>query len=514
MIEPPRDAGDTVLRMDAGETVLRMEGVEKRFGATHALRGVSFEVRRGEVHALIGENGAGKSTLMKVLSGALEPDSGSMHFCGQPYRPKGPDDARRAGVSMIYQELNLAPDLTVEQNVFLGMERSRRGIALEHEQQARTREALDLLGHSDISPRTRVGRLSVSAQQIVEIARAIVSEARVIVLDEPTSSLTLKDTERLFEVIARLCQRGVSLVYISHFLEEVQRISDRYTVLREGLSVGTGDVRSAPLQSIIELMVGRSLGDFFPKVPHERAEPLLELSGVCGVKLPRGVELTLHRGEILGIAGLVGAGRTEMLRAIYGLDPVAAGWIQVAGFEGGAGNPAARLQQGVGLLSENRKEEGLALSLSIADNVTLSDFRPVARKGWVSPLLQRRTVSRWIDRVRIKCRASSQPVGDLSGGNQQKVAIARLLYQKSDVLLMDEPTRGIDIGSKVEVYRLMGELAAEGKGILFVSSYLPELLGVSDRIAVMSRGKLSEAKPVGEWTEKSILAYATGGEAA
>jgi ribose transport system ATP-binding protein len=348
----------------------------------------------------------------------------------------------------------------------------------------------------------------------VEIARAIVSEARVIVLDEPTSSLTLKDSERLFEVLRRLQQRGVSLIYISHFLEEVQRIAQRYTVLREGLTVASGDVASTPFSRIIELMVGRSLGELFPKVPHQRGEPILWLKGLCGERLPRGVDLMLHRGEILGIGGLVGAGRTEMLRAIYGLDTVASGRVRIAGFEGGYRTPAARLRQGVGFLSEDRKEEGLALTRPIADNVTLPRFDPISRFGWVIPSLQRRAVEKWIGRMRIKCRTQAQPVGDLSGGNQQKVALARLLYQGADVLLLDEPTRGIDIGSKVEVYRLMGELAAEGKAILFVSSYTPELLGVADRIAVMSRGKLSEARDASEWTEKGILELATGGEAA
>jgi len=260
--------------------------------------------------------------------------------------------------------------------------------------------------------------------------------------------------------------------------------------------------------------VGRSLGELFPRVPHRKGEPILTLEGLTGEKLPRGVDLTLHRGEILGIAGLVGAGRTEMLRAVYGLDPVVSGRVRVASFEGGSAAPAARVRQGIGLLSENRKEEGLALDRSIADNVTLSSFGEVSRWGWVIPSLQRREVTRWIDRMRIKCRSTEQRAGDLSGGNQQKVAISRLLCQKADVLLLDEPTRGIDISSKVEVYRLMGELARDGKAVLFVSSYLPELLGVSDRIAVMSRGRLSAVRPAGEWTEKSILASATGGEAA
>jgi ribose transport system ATP-binding protein len=491
-----------------------MHGVEKRFGPTAALRGVDLEVRRGEVHALIGENGAGKSTLMKVLSGAHAPDAGRMVLAGEPYRPSGPEAARRAGVSMIYQELNLAPHLTVEENVFLGMESSRLGLTRRARQEARVAEALALLGHSDIAPRARVGSLSVGAQQLVEVARAIVARARLIVLDEPTSSLTSRDAERLFQVIAKLRGAGVSIIYISHFLEEVERIADRFTVLREGATAGTGEVRSTPIARIIEMMVGRSLRELFPKVPHARGEPLLSLEGLAGRRAPRGVDLVLHRGEILGVAGLIGAGRTEMLRAIYGLDPIARGAVTVAGIRGGPHSPAARVRQGVGLLSEDRKEEGLALGLSIADNVTFSALGKASVLGWVIPARQRRLVARWIREMRIACRSPAQPAQDLSGGNQQKVALARLLHQEADIFLLDEPTRGIDVGSKVEVYRLMGELAAAGKGVLFVSSYLPELLGVSDRIAVMSRGKLSPARDARDWTEESIMAYATTGEAA
>ncbi|MBI4605681.1 MAG: sugar ABC transporter ATP-binding protein [Planctomycetes bacterium] len=497
-----------------GTVLLEMRGVRKSFGPTQALRGVDLTVREGEVHALVGENGAGKSTLMKVLSGAHRPDGGRMLLGGRPFAPSGPDAARRAGVSMIYQELTLAPHLTVEENVFLGIERSVLGFTRRARQEARVREALELLGHAEISPRARVEGLSLGAQQLVEIARAIISDARVIVLDEPTSSLTSKDSERLFHVIGKLRRAGVSMVYISHFLEEVQRVAQRFTVLREGATAGVGEVASTPLGRIIEMMVGRSLGELFPRVPHSRGDPLLALEGLRGEAAPRGVDLILHRGEILGIAGLVGAGRTEMLRAVYGLDPIASGTVTVAGVRGGHRGPAARLRQGVGLLSENRKEEGLALGLSVADNMTLSALGPVSRFGWVLPGLQRREVRRWADRLAVKCRSTAQPAGDLSGGNQQKVALARLLHQGADVVLLDEPTRGIDVGSKVEVYRLMGEMARDGKGVLFVSSYLPELLGVSDRIAVMSRGRLSAARPVVEWTAESILAFATGGEAA
>ena len=495
-------------------TLLEMRGIRKSFGPTHALRGVDLAVRDGEVHALIGENGAGKSTLMKVLSGALSPDGGTMSLDGETFAPPGPNEARLAGVSMIYQELNLAPHLTVEENIFLGMEKSAWGLTRRSSQEQAVAEALQVLGHPDIHPRSPVSRLGVAARQVVEIARALITRSRLIVLDEPTSSLTAVDTDKLFEVIERLRGKGVSFVYISHFLEEVERIADRYTVLREGSTVGSGDVRGTPLDSIIELMVGRPLEEFFPRVPHERGEPLLELHELCGEELPRGVDMSLHRGEILGVAGLVGAGRTETLRSIYGLDPIKSGALTVHGVRGGYVAPAGRVRQGVGFLSENRKEEGLALGLSIADNVTLSRFGPVSTRGWVVPGRQRRQVERCIDALQIKCRTPLQPVGDLSGGNQQKVALSRISHQEADVVLLDEPTRGIDVASKIEVYRLMGRLAAEGAGVLFVSSYIPELLGVSDRLAVMCRGRLSPVREVGDWDEKSMMDFATRGQQA
>lgn len=494
------------------ELSLRMRGIEKRFGATIALGGVDLEVRRGEVHALIGENGAGKSTLMKVLAGAELPDAGQMLLEGRPYQPRGPDDARARGVGMIYQELSLALHLTVEENIFLGRETSRWGLVQRRRQEASAREALALLGHGEINPRAVVGRLGQGARQIVEIARAVASEASVIVLDEPTSSLTTPDVERLFNVIGRLSGRGVSLIYISHFLEEVERVARRYTVLREGLSVGTGAMEGTSFEEIIERMVGKRLTEFFPRIEHRMGPPLLVVEALKGDPAPRGVDLTLHRGEILGVAGLVGAGRSELLRCIYGLQPVLSGEVRVGGQLLPLGSVRASIDRGVGLLSESRKDEGLAISRSVSENLLLSTYPRRARLGWIPLGLERERARRWTERLGIRCRSPAQPVGDLSGGNQQKVALARLLEEEADVFLLDEPTRGVDIGSKVEIYRLMGQLAAEGKAIIFVSSYLPELLGVADRIAVMARGRLGPAKPTGEWTERELLSVATGGE--
>jgi ribose transport system ATP-binding protein len=494
-----------------------MTGIAKRFGATVALAGVDLELLPGEVHALVGENGAGKSTLMKVLSGAVRPDSGHMRLDGQAYAPHRPQDARRHGVAMIYQELTVAPHLSVEANVMLGLEQTRFGFLRLREYRRLVHDALAVLQHPEIQPDLPVALLSTGGRQLVEIARALVLDVRVLVLDEPTSSLTQEDARHLFGLVRRLRERGVTVVYISHFLEEVQEVADRFTVLRDGRSAGSGAVRDFSRERIIELMVGRSLAEQFPRVPHPIGEPVLRLTDLAGKELPRGVNLTLHRGEVLGIAGIVGAGRTELLRTVFGLDPVRRGQVVVATVTGPAAassravGPRERIRQGLGLLSEDRKGEGLALTQSIADNLTYSRLEPYTRFGWLSLWRRRHAVRDWLARLAVRCRDPEQPVAELSGGNQQKVALGRLLHQHADVLLLDEPTRGVDVGSKAEIYRLIGELAAGGKAVLFVSSYLPELLGVCDRLAVMARGRLSSVRPVTEWTPEQVLAYATGG---
>jgi ribose transport system ATP-binding protein len=494
----------------ADTPLLTARHVSKRFGATQALLDVSLTVQRGRVLALIGENGAGKSTLMKILSGAYRPDSGSLTLDGRAYAPSGPLAARHAGVAMIYQELNLAPHLSVEDNIMLGRELSAWGILRRDRQRPRVREALDWLGHPELSPDALVGQLSVGAQQLVEIARALVHDARLIVFDEPTSSLTQRDTQRLFDVIRRLKSAGLGIIYISHFLEEVRALCDDYAVLRDGRSVGSGTLAGTSEEHIIELMVGRQVSDLFPQVPHTRGEPLLSLEGLTGRRLPRNATLTLHRGEILGLAGLVGAGRTELVRCLFGLDPVRSGRVTLAGMTPGHG-PRGRIRAGMGMVSEDRKGEGLAQSRSIADNLTYSRLSPYSRWGWLNLTRRRSAVEHWMAHLRIKASSQDQAVQTLSGGNQQKVALARVLHQGADVLLLDEPTRGIDVGTKIEIYRLMGELAAQGRAVLFVSSYLTELLAVCDRIGVMSRGQLKEIRPAREWTEETIMNVAISG---
>ncbi len=494
------------------DTILAMQGIAKSFGGVRALRGVDLAVRRAEVHALIGENGAGKSTLMKVLSGAIRADQGSMTLEGNPFQPRDPLDARRSGIAMVYQELTLAPHLTVEENLMLGIERSRFGFIRRDVFRERIATALDILRHPDLTPRTRVMDLSPGGRQLVEIARGLITDTRVFVLDEPTSSLSRFDTEHLFEVIADLRRRGVSVIYISHFLEEVKSVADRFTVLRDGETVGTGEVAGTPVSRIIELMVGRSLTEMFPRVPHDIGDELFTVEELRGGTLPTNAGFTLRAGEILGIGGLVGAGRTETMRAIYGLEERTGGRIRVAGVDIPTGSgPHEMIRRGVSLLSEDRKSEGLALGRSIAENITLSGLPALASWGFVGDDTIRRVSEQWAERLGLRYGHITDRADSLSGGNQQKIAIARLLEEDAKVCLFDEPTRGVDVGSKVEIFRLIGELAARGRGVVIVSSYIPELLGVCDTIAVMHRGVLGPKRPVGEWNEYDIMNEATSG---
>ena len=492
------------------EPALLMQGICKRFGATQALNEVNLQTQSGHVLALIGENGAGKSTLMKILSGAHTPDSGSMTIHGTLYQPGGPLDAIQAGVGMIYQELNLAPELSVEDNIMLGQEARKWGILQRKSQRSRVIEALNLLGHPELRPDVIVNTLSVGAQQLIEIARALVMEARIIIFDEPTSSLTSKDVQHLFRVIRRLKESGLAIIYISHFLEEVREVCDSYAVLRDGESVGSGKLKGIQDAEIVSLMVGRDIDELFPAVPHQVGETVLTLRNLTGAELPRNVTLELRKGEILGIGGLVGAGRTELLRCLFALEPVRKGEVKVANLQP-AHSPHARIDAGLGFLSEDRKGEGLAQGCTIGDNLTLSQLSPYASWGFLNLRKREAAVNDWMNRLQVKAQSQHQSVSELSGGNQQKVALARVMHQDADILLFDEPTRGIDVGTKAEVYRLMGELAAKGKAILFVSSYLPELMSVCDRIGVMSRGQLQEIRDVADWTEEAIMEAAIGG---
>jgi ribose transport system ATP-binding protein len=486
---------------------LSVQNVSVRFGNTIALQDVSFDLHEGEVLALIGENGAGKSTLMKVLSGAVIPQSGTMKLNGEHYQPGDPHAARELGVAMIYQELSLAPTLSVRDNIFLGMEVTRNGMLDYGTMQKRAAAAIAELGH-DISLNTPVRDLSISDQQLVELARATAVGCKVLILDEPTSSITKQDVERLFALIKRMKEAGMSVVYISHFLEEVQQIADRFVVLRDGRTVGGGDMQRTSIAEIISLMVGRELADLYPHSARTAGEVALSVNSMAaGTKLERG-SFDLHRGEVLGIFGLVGSGRTELLRAIYGLDKVRNGEVRV-GTLAGTGSPDRLWKEGVGIVSEDRKNEGLAVNRSIAENLILSRPEKIERGVVLAPAAVHATGAEWIERMRIRCAGPKQKVSELSGGNQQKIAVGRLLYHEVDVLLLDEPTRGIDVGSKQQIYQLIDQLASQNKAVVIISSYLPELMGICDRIAVMCRGVLGPPRAVPELDEHAIMLEAT-----
>jgi ribose transport system ATP-binding protein len=505
-------------RLDARSApLLEISGVARRFGATVALDGVNLSLCSGEVHALIGENGAGKSTLMNVLAGSVQPDRGEMRVSGAPYAPASPLEARRCGIALIHQELSLCPHLSVAENILLGIEPSRWGRIDRRESRRRALALLDQFGHAEIRPESVVGELSLAARQVVEICRALAADARILLMDEPTSCFQREDIERLFALVRRLAAGGIGVVYISHFLEEVREVADRYTVLRDGRSVDTGLIADVTNDRLIAQMVGRPVSGLFPQRVRA-AGPADVVLTVRDLAAPPAVEhasFDLRRGEILGIAGLMGSGRSELIRALFALEQPMSGKIVGLGRELSArhASPAQRLVQGFGYLSEDRKGEGLAVSLSIVDNLTVTRLSEcTAAGGWLDLRCRLQRARRWIDALRIRARSPEQRVGTLSGGNQQKVVFGRLLNQNASILLLDEPTRGIDIGSKEQVYEVIARFAADGKAVLLVSSYLPELFGLCDRLAVMRRGRLSEVRPVGDWTPESVLAAAIGDE--
>jgi len=479
-------------------SVLQIRDVAKRFGPTVALDGVDLTLGAGEVHALIGENGAGKSTLMNIVAGAVRPGRGAMHVDGRPYAPASPLEARRRGIALIHQELSLCPHLSVAENILLGIEPARWGWV---DRRAARRRALALLGHfgrRELDPDRRVAELPLAARQVIEICRALAADARILLMDEPTSSLQREEVERLFALIRHLAASGIAVIYISHFLEEVREIADRYTILRDGRRVDAGLIAGTSNDHLIAQMVGRPMGGLFPQRAHARAgEVILAVQDVAAPPALKHASFELRTGEILGIAGLMGSGRTELVRTLFGLEPRASGRMALRDRPLGVhrASPAHRLSQGFGYLSEDRTREGLALPLSIADNLTATRLSACSSR---------------IGALRIRAGTPAQPVRALSGGNQQKVAIGRLLYQDAEVLLLDEPTRGIDIGSKAQIYDTIARSAAAGKAVLLVSSYLPELFGLCDRLAVMSRGRLSPARAIEEWTPQAVLATAIG----
>jgi ribose transport system ATP-binding protein len=483
-----------------------VHGVTKTYPGIRALHGVDFALRPGEVHVLLGENGAGKSTLVKVLSGAVQPDAGSVELGGEPVELSSPHVAQAAGISTVYQELSLVPDMAVAQNIFLGRElvRGRLG-ALQR--RAMLREARDMLRmlSVELDPSIPVRELSIALRQVVEIVRALARRSRVLILDEPTSSLSEQETDELFARLVQIKAEGVAICYISHRLEEIRRIADRVTVMRDGAIVAADLPATTPLGHLVELMVGRSISEEFPQRGGARGRPLLRVDGLSVPGKVHAASFEVHEGEVLGIFGLVGAGRTELLRGVFGLEPRTRGNIEIDGRPARIRSPRDAIAHGLALVPEERHGQGLVLGLSVRDNICLSSLEACSRHGALSRARVARLADQYIARLGIKARDRSVAVNSLSGGNQQKVVIARALAAGSRVLLLDEPTRGVDVGAKVEIYELINQLTSEGKAVVVVSSELPEILGLSDRILVMREGAVSAVLQREEATQESLL---------
>lgn len=496
--------------MNAPEPILRMTGVSKSFPGVVALEGVDLDLMAGEVHILLGENGAGKSTLMKILSGAEERDGGEILVDGKPAVLGSPRAARELGISIIYQELTLVPQLSAPANIFLGKEPTTPMGLLDLEAMKRdARGLLDGLGVA-VDLEAEVGALGIAEQQMIEVAKALSENARILVMDEPTSALTSSEIDQLFAAMTRLLERGVGIIYISHRMNEVERVGTRVSVLRDGRKIGTYRTGDVSIDELIRLMVGRPVGDHFPR---RRAPPGVEVLRVSGLSR-RGVlhdiAFSVRRGEIVGISGLLGAGRTELARAIFGADRSDEGDIQVKGRAALVRSPAAAIRAGLGLLPEDRKTQGLVLALSVRENLALTSARRLSRFGLIDSAGEVSLSQRFVDDLRIRTPGIEQRAGALSGGNQQKIVLGKWLAASVDVLIMDEPTRGIDVAAKVEIYELMNRLTADGAGILMISSELPEVLGMSDRILVMRGGRVVSEFLAADATQEILLGAALG----
>ncbi len=488
--------------------LLEMRGIVKSFPGVQALRGVDLSLRPGEVLALLGENGAGKSTLMKVLGGAHRADEGTISIDGQVTPFDSPQDSRNAGVAVIYQEFNLVPGLTAVENIFLGQEVTRAGFVARKQERERTAALFKRLG-VEIDLDVPCRRLTTAQQQLVEIAKALAFDARIIVMDEPSAALTSHEVERLFEIIRELKRHGIGIIYISHRLDEVFTVADRVTVLRDGRNVGERPVAQITRNQMIELMVGRELKDEFPARTVTLGAPRLEVSGLRRGRAVRDVSFAVRRGEILALTGLVGAGRTETARLIFGADPREAGEIRLDGNVLALRSPQDAIAAGIGLLTEDRKLQGLVLGHSVRENFGLPNLTWLSRRGFVQLGQERTHFARYVDQLRIKVPNQEQRAGNLSGGNQQKVVLAKWLARNCDVLIFDEPTRGIDVGAKYEIYLLLNELAAAGKAIVMISSELPEVLGMADRILVMHEGRVTgEIADARHATQEQIMQLA------
>lgn len=495
------------------DTVLKMTGICKQFPGVRALNNAWLNVDKGEVHILVGENGAGKSTLMKILTGAYQKDSGQIEFEGKILENPTPKQAQEAGISIIYQEFNLVPQLSVAENIFLGREKlfqNSMGKLNWHKMYEAASAIMVQLG-ININVRVKIRTLSVAQQQMVEIGKALSLKARLIVMDEPTAALSENEIKTLFDNIRKIKQAGVSVIYISHRLEEFEQVGDRVTVMRDGETIKTLNIGETSINELIRLMVGRDITNKYPKVQREPGEELLRVERLSHKGTVKDVSLKLHKGEILGIGGLMGAGRTELARVIFGVDPATGGKIFIDGVQKTISTPRAAINAGIGFLTEDRKNQGLVLKMSVGKNITLPSLSRFRKLTHVDMAAESKAVSSSIEALKIKTPNARKKVNDLSGGNQQKVIIAKWLLTQSKIFIFDEPTRGIDVGAKYEVYNLMNRLTEEGAGIILISSDLPELLGISDRIVVLCRGESIAELPIEEATQEKVLYYAAGG---
>ncbi|MDQ0469524.1 sugar ABC transporter ATP-binding protein [Labrys wisconsinensis] len=493
----------------ADEPLLRIEDVTKRFGATLALNHVRFDLRAGEVHALMGENGAGKSTLMKILSGTIGRDGGAIVMDGRPVEIRTPLDARAHGIAIIHQELNTVPYMTVAENLSLGREpKTRFGLLDRRRVQREAREKLARIG-AEIDPDRPLGSLSVGMQQMVEIARAVSEEARVLVLDEPTAALSRAEALQLYQLIGQMRAGGVGLIYISHRMEEVWQLADRVTVLRDGAYVGTGAMGDLTPEDVVRMMVGRAMGDLYDHAPRRAGATVLEIGALSGDRVGP-VSFSVRAGEVVAMAGLIGSGRTEVARLIFGADRRAGGTVRVGGRESRPGDPFAAIADGIGMVPEDRKDQGLFLDHPVEANIAISSLDRFSTAGIVRTAEVRAAVLGQMQRLHLRRNAVDLAVRALSGGNQQKAALARWLMRDSEVLILDEPTRGVDIGAKREIYELIDELARAGKAVLVISSDLPEAIGISDRLLIMREGRIVHAMDSGRATEEAVMAHATG----
>ncbi|MCB0212759.1 MAG: sugar ABC transporter ATP-binding protein [Anaerolineae bacterium] len=492
--------------------LVKMEGIEKWFPGVHALNNCRFELRAGEVHALIGENGAGKSTLMKILSGIYDKDEGTILYKGKEVTIPGPLAAQKLGISIIHQELNLMPHLTIAENIFIGRE-PRTGFNLlpdDKQINKQTQVVLDRM-RLKLNPRTKVGNLSVAQQQMVEIAKSLSFNANVLIMDEPTAALTEAEIEELFKFVNELRENGVGIVYISHRLEELKQISDRITVMRDGCYVDTLNTQEATIDQIISLMVGRTIYESAPEVPETQStENVLEVKNLNRGTSLKDINFTLKKGEILGFAGLMGAGRTEVARAIFGADAIDSGEIYINSKPVRISSPKDAVAHGIGYLSEDRKRYGLAVNSDVETNIVLASFSKFFRMiGWIDTKATKEAALHHKQSLNIKTPTIQQKVKNLSGGNQQKVVIGKWLTADTDILIFDEPTRGIDVGAKSEIYKLLNELTQQGKSIIMISSELPEILRMSHRVVVMCEGRITGELPIAEATQEKIMKFAT-----